>query len=50
MTPLIGSEEIVYCVQLDASFFGAGLILMPCEGGIIPIQPRVWYEPIEDEV
>lgn len=54
-TPLIGSEEPVWVlpVSMDLSFFGGPPnAIIPVESeehGIFQMQPRCWWQPIEDE-
>jgi len=51
-TPLIGSEEPAFAIPFGLEFFGGppgSLVLIEDPAGIIPIQPRCWWEPIEDE-
>lgn len=50
--PLLGSEEQMWAVPMDFSgLIGApgSIVLVESAEGFIPIQPRCWWEPIEDE-
>lgn len=48
-SPVIGTEEEVWVAPIG-TIFGAYMIECPAGvEGLFKVQPRVWWEPIEDE-
>jgi len=49
--PLIGKEEEIWVWPLHLPMFSGGVVYIEVneEDGMFSYQPRVWWEPIEDE-